>query len=154
MTPGPPSHAQPLRKILFPFGGELPVGPIQPIIRADAEYAHRVHNDSSQHHGIRGIEYLAILTGINPRRLVGYATGVTKWISVDQADKYLCATGRHLRDLWPWLYSPEQIAADVWATTHPDEYRAWRRSQTRERDKIATREARTRARQAREAAAS
>lgn len=127
---------RPLYKITW-YGGELPVEPIIPIIRADAERMHKLLDEGTENRGkpgyIRGLDLLSQAVGINVRQLLRYASGSARAISVDQADKYLCATGRHLRDLWPWLYSPEQIAADVWATSHPDEYHAWIESEKRAR---------------------
>lgn len=93
----------------------MPTAPLVPFILADAALLHRLHDEGAKGHegSINGIDRLAAAVGFNLRSLVRYAKGEADWISFDKADRYCCATGRHLRDVWPWLYTPEQVAADL-----------------------------------------
>lgn len=120
---------EPLPRI-YNGGGLLPVDPLIPIIRADALHLHREHDEGAGARGrgepIPGLDRLSRRTGVNIRSLHRWATHEADYIALDQADRYLCATGRHLADVWPWLYTPEQAAADVAAVEgvpSPDERR-------------------------------
>lgn len=107
--------------ILNGKGGLLPVAPLVPLILADAKTFDR--DQGSCRHGFKGINDLAVYAGVDVKRLYEYASGRAKWVALDIADQYLCATGRHLRDVWPWLYDSEQISADIQATRDPSEHR-------------------------------
>lgn len=98
-------------------GGRLPIAPIRRIIRADIERAYRKHaSDSSggqRHHPLAGIAILAKRVGLAEHRLASLASGDLQTIPLDDADRYLCTTGRQLREAYPALYTDEQIQADI-----------------------------------------
>jgi hypothetical protein len=126
---------EPLRNI-HSYGGHLPSADIRPLILADAALMHRLYDEGAKGrpNETHGLDRLATVVGMNVRQLLKYVTGQAEWISLDNADKYLCATGRHLRDVWPWLYTMEQIEADLDAVENADLYRR-RKDAERERER-------------------
>lgn len=116
------------------YGGSLAVAPLLPIIKRDAELAHHDTVEDFRDTGPNpGIQVLAARVGVTDRQLRRWLSGETKRISLDLADRYLCATGRHLIDVYPWLYTPEQAAADLAAAGTPDIRKARRAKAERER---------------------
>ena len=138
---------EPLRQITK-GGGLLDAAPLKRVIKRDAERCYQQGaSGTNANLPNRGLEILANESNTSARRLYAILDDKTKYVTVDVADAYLCNTGRHLRDLWPWLYSPEQIEADVAATDDPEAHRKNLRAASEAADS-ARRKARTRIRQA------
>lgn len=96
----------------------MPAAPLIELVRKDSALAHALHAkiDSHFENEANGTRALAVRTGINEASIRDILRGRASTVSLDLADRYLCATGRHLRDLWPWLYTPEQVEADLAAS--------------------------------------
>lgn len=129
--------ASALPRIHAGHGGLLPIEPLLPLIREDAR-AHDRTAGLNEWSGVAGLTDLANLTGIPLKRLSGYVNGHSQTISLDYADRYLTATGRHLAEVWPWLYTLEQVYADVYATTHEPPELVARRIKERNRGRART----------------
>lgn len=100
-------------------GGLLPAEPLAEIIRRDIAHAYATRGESEEPEkrcAHPGVQILARITGIGEETLRNFATRGRQNVTLDVADRYLCATGRHLRDVYPWLYTDEQIEADIAAS--------------------------------------
>lgn len=93
---------------------QLPAAPLAPIIAKDARIIFETHGASDDTNRgfdpnakFPGIAKLAELVGIDQRRLHEIAKGNVRNVSISVADRYMCKTGRHLRDLWPSYYHEE-----------------------------------------------
>lgn len=90
---------------------QLPAAPLAQIIQRDLtrllateeayEGTSRAFKSNARFPGLRR---LADHVGVDQRLLHRIASGERAYVSVETADKYMCATGRHLRDLWPAYY--------------------------------------------------
>lgn len=97
-------------------GGRLPAGPLAAIILKDAAIAYATRAETDERHSRTpnpGMSYVACLTGIHQNTLYNVLNRGRETVTLDLADKYCCATGRHLRELYPWLYTTEQVEADI-----------------------------------------
>lgn len=110
-----------LPKILNGRGGDLPLEPLIPLIVKDVG-GYAAPGRIVDRGNLDGIGALAEATGLDVRLIGQWVSGRGEYVSVDKADRYLTHTGRHLADVWPWLYTIEQARADVEATTHPEEH--------------------------------
>jgi hypothetical protein len=92
-------------------GGLLDPAPFREVIARDAQ-AFANHADDA-YRVKSGLTLLASDTGLLERQLYRIVNGETRSVALDLVDLYCCKTGRHLADLYPHLYEPEQVEADV-----------------------------------------
>lgn len=98
------------------YGGQLPAAPLRELLFRDMSEWNAKNATRTEGGVYLGITGVSERTGIPTQTLYRIAEGDYATVTLDTADKYLARTGRHLRDLWPWLYTDEQIAVDVAAT--------------------------------------
>jgi hypothetical protein len=96
---------------LWKNGGLLDPAPFREVIARDAK-AFANHADDA-YNVKSGLSLLAADTGLLERQLYRITKGETRTVALDLVDHYCCKTGRHLADLYPHLYEPEQVDADV-----------------------------------------
>lgn len=92
-------------------GGLLPSQPLAAIILQDLALGEKLRGQDGVARD--GFKPLGERIGVKEASLRRIAINEQQTVTLDFADRYLCATGRQLRDVYPWLYTPEQIAADI-----------------------------------------
>lgn len=75
----------------YPGGTRLPVDPLRRVVQRDAEAA-------------RGVYQLARRTRLHGRSLARLLRDDRHHVSEAYADRYCCATNRHISSLYPELY--------------------------------------------------
>jgi hypothetical protein len=98
------------------WGGLLPAEPLRRVVEADLALIRAEYDSDGRYPS--GLTILATRSGVSERVLYRLRHGQTR-IALDLADRYCCNTNRHLSQLYPELYTEEQIAADI-AATEPE----------------------------------